>query len=347
MIMRSSPWHISAQEFPADGSAADQLEFLLGYAILAPSPHNTQPWRFRINSKDVEIFVDSQRALPVADPEGRELVMSCGAVLFNLRVAAEHFGHQYRIFIEPDPHNADLLARFQLDLHGEAESEHMLLFDAIARRRTCRHAFEEVPLPAELLEAWTQMAEQHNAWLHVITEESARLAMAELVAEGDRQQWANKAFREELSHWARTKPEASVDGFAMAQLGVNPLLALAGTSALRTFNLGDSQAKNDREIALHSPVLAVIGTAQDSVTDWLNAGQAMENIFLSACSEGMQASYLNQPIEQPELRGRLAQTIGRGGCPQALLRLGIGPEVPATPRRQVKQLLIAHQTVRE
>jgi nitroreductase len=339
------PWSISADEFPADGSASDQLEFLLGYAILAPSPHNTQPWLFRVNAKDVELFADSDRALPVADPNGRELVISGGAALFNLRVAAEHFGRTYHLELEPAPENADLLARFQLDLHAETPSEHLLLFDAIPRRRTCRHAFETTPIPEELLEAWSDAAARHGAWLRLVTEASARLDLAELIAAGARRQWADKRFRAELARWSRLKPHECEDGYPITALGVNSMLSFAGPSLVRTFNLGKSQANTDREIALHSPVLAILGTDGDDVRSWLDAGQAMENIFLIAAAEGLQTSYLNQPFEVPDLREQLAEMIGNPGYPQVLIRLGVGPEVPPTPRRPVKKLLVARLSV--
>jgi nitroreductase len=336
------PWQISADEFPADGSAADQLEFLLGYAILAPSPHNTQPWLFRLNAKDVEIFADPRRALNVADPEGRELAISCGALVFNLKVAVEHFGHQYQVKIEPDPGNPDLLVRFQLDLHGAADSEEVLLFNALTRRRTCRKAFRDQPVPQELVEAWTAAAARHGAWLAVAQEEPARLALAELVAGADRIQWSDKRFRAELANWSRSKPFERGDGFPATELGVNEWLAFAGPMLLRTFDRGGGQAATDREIALHSPVLAVLGTDADNARSWIDAGQALENVLLIASAEEVQASFLNQPIEVAEIRPRLAESIGRTGFPQVLIRLGYGPEAAPTPRRAVRRLLVPH-----
>jgi nitroreductase len=73
------PWNISADNFPTESFASDQLESLIGYAILAPSSHNSQPWLFRINAMDLELFADRRRALPVVDPQQRELTISCGA----------------------------------------------------------------------------------------------------------------------------------------------------------------------------------------------------------------------------------------------------------------------------
>lgn len=97
------PWKVSADDFPADGYASDQLEFLLAYAVLAPSNHNTQPWRFRVNASNVELLADRHRAIRAIDPYDRELTLSCGAALYNLRVAAEYFGHRYSVELLPTP----------------------------------------------------------------------------------------------------------------------------------------------------------------------------------------------------------------------------------------------------
>src|SRR5262245_59670541 len=81
------------RSFPARSGAAERLRFLLQWAVLAPSRHNTQPWKFEIEGDELRVYTDDSRCLPCADPDGRQLVMSCGAAMVNLRLAASHFGH--------------------------------------------------------------------------------------------------------------------------------------------------------------------------------------------------------------------------------------------------------------
>src|SRR4051794_22159466 len=88
-------------QFPYNGTAADKLHFLLRYAILAPSGHNTQPWKFRIHGGTLEMFADFSRAMRETDPENRELMISCGAALLNLRVGIRNFGFTAQIDICP------------------------------------------------------------------------------------------------------------------------------------------------------------------------------------------------------------------------------------------------------
>ncbi len=71
---------------------ADQVDYLLATAARAPSVHNTQPWRFRVGQYEIELFADQRRKLRV-DPAGREMLISCGAALFGLRLAVRSLGY--------------------------------------------------------------------------------------------------------------------------------------------------------------------------------------------------------------------------------------------------------------
>jgi nitroreductase len=338
------PWAIASSEFPEDGYASDQLEFLLGYAILAPSPHNSQPWLFRINVNDVEIHADRRRALRVVDPFDRELTISCGAALYNLRIATEYFGRSCAVDVLAQPEESSLLARLTLRLHAQTSSEDVLLFHAITRRRSHRAIFRPELVPGDVMVELAEAASREGAWLQVITADETRHHIGQLVAEADRMQWANPEFRRELSSWLRTDAEHHGDGIAVHDFGVKDWLSFAGPLWVRTFNRGNHEAALDADIAEHSPVLALLGTNEDHPRAWLEAGQAMESVLLHAQANGLSASSLNQPIEIPELRPRLADLFGREGNPQVLLRLGYGLEVPPTPRRSVRSLLLKHDT---
>ena len=338
-------WDIAVEDFPADGFAADQLEFLLGYAILAPSIHNTQPWLFRLHTTDVEVFADPRRSLPVVDPYGRQRTLSCGAALFNLRVAAEYFGHAYQLETFPDPAQPHLLARLHLGLRCETGSEDVLLFQAIPERRTNREPFSPEPLSPEVSQALEAAAEAEGAWLHLVRDDEGRNALADLVAEADLLQWSDKQFREELATWVRLNPEHQRDGIPLGELGVRNWLASMAPLLIRTFNRGAGQAAKDREIAQYSPALAVLGTAADTPAAWLAAGQALEHVLLRARGDDLSASFLNQPIEVSGLRDAVQAVTGREGFPQVLLRLGHGPAVIPTPRRSVREVLLRHQGI--
>ncbi len=335
------PWSIAPENFPADGFASDRLEALLGYAILAPSPHNSQPWLFRLNANDVEMYADRRRLLAAVDPFGRELHLACGAALLHLRVAAGYHGQGHTYDLLPDPTNPLFLARFILHLQEDTPSEDVFLFHAIRDRRTNREPFRPEVVPDEILDDLGEAAAKEGAWLVALADDTGRTAVADLVARADKVQWADPEFRKELAHWVRMDPEHQADGIPCRDLGIRDWMSFAGPALIRTFNRGHDHAARDADIALHSPVLAVLGTDDDDPLTWLRAGQALGRVLLAAQASGVSVSHLNQPIEVYSLRGELACLLGRdAGFPQILLRLGYGPVVKPTPRWSVHGKLL-------
>lgn len=278
-------------------------------------------------------MADRTRALPENDPDDRELTISCGAALFNLRVAAASAGIESKVSILPKLDDEDLLAVVHLDGGRSISGQISELYSEIPRRRTYRKRFEAKPVPEAVLVELMAAAEQEDAWLEVLSEEGIRRQAAGLISKGDAIQWADRAWRQELAAWMH--PRRQGDG-----LTVPGLVAPIAQAVVRTFDMGNGVGAKDSQLAEESPVLAVLGTRQDSQLDWLNAGQALERLLLSACGAGLQASYLNQPIQTPSLRPKLQHAIGSTGFPQILLRIGFPAEMlPAAPRRSLEAVI--------
>ncbi len=161
-------WRIDEADYPHAGAAEDRMRFLLGYAILAPSGHNTQPWLFRLSPDGVDLIADRTRCLPVVDPFDRALVISCGAALGHLRTAMRFFGHEPVIQLLPEPADPDLLARVIFGspvAPGDADVER---FRSITRRRTTRLRYPEEPLPQGLASRLKSDAEAEGCVLSII-----------------------------------------------------------------------------------------------------------------------------------------------------------------------------------
>lgn len=339
--LTANPRMVSEDDFPASGTPAEQLCFLLNYAVLAPSEYNTQPWLFKVSGRTAELYVDRSRRLPTVDPEDRELTISCGAALFNLRIALRQFGYTDKVEVLTRPDASNALVCVSLGSSREATEEDHRLFQAIRHRRTNRHAFNHQEVPAAVLTTLSELAEGEGTWFHVVRLEETRRILTNLIMIGDRLQWADKQFRRELAAWARAahsnESHDGLPGYAESKgsfaTSISPFL-------IRTFDMGDEEALKDHLLAAGSPVLAVLGTSNDTWHDWLAAGQAAEKLLLYACSEGIQGSFLNQPVELASLRSILRDLIGRGAFPQLVLRLGYGPTVPPTPRRSVSEVLL-------
>ena len=312
---------------------AERLRSLLNYAILAPSSHNTQPWRFQLADNTVALYADRTRALPANDPHDRELTISCGCALMNLRIVATHEGLGMDLEIRPDPDDEDLLVVISFTEGNTSPGTGAELFDSIEGRRTYRKRFEFREVPESILGTLSKAAAEEGAWLEIIASEQDRQKIAALVSEGDSMQWSNPSWRRELAAWMH--PRRRGDGLTVPGI-VLPIAQVV----VRTFDMGNGIGAKDKQLADESPVLAVLGTSGDGVEDWLVAGQALEKVLLKAHYSGLQASYLNQPVQVASLRPKLQNHLGLAGFPQILMRLGFPKEeLDAAPRRNLDEVI--------
>lgn len=343
--LTTDPRLIVESDFPAEAVPAEQWRFLINYALLAPSEYNTQPWLFRVQGDSVELFADPSRRLPVVDPEDRELLISCGAAFLNLRLALRYFGvHEamecaFFELEEPDQWLSHPLACLHFGMKQRPTPQDERLFSAIPRRHSNRSIYERRDVPETILNKLQQIAGREGTWLQIVQDASLRRAISDLIVAGDRRQWADKRFRHELADWVHPRKSGNVDGLPGSVRAKGSFHDMTSPFIVRTFDLWREEAARDRQLAAGAPVLAVLGTFSDSPCDWFTAGMAVERVLLEACAQGLQTSFVNQPIEVPALRTWLCQTLGRKDFPQVLIRIGYGEPVPSTPRRCVQDVL--------
>lgn len=314
--------------FPLDGTTAEKLRWALPYALQAPSSHNSQPWRFTLADDALELWADRTRALPVVDPHDRELTISCGAALLHLRVALRKAEEVPEVTLLPGGDD-DLLARIALTgRRDEPPLREKQDFWSIRKRRTNRGRFKPERVADELLAELVGLVQAEGASLTVVDDDGLRTELGRLIAEADRLQDADPSFRRELASWLHPARSQARDGMAASR-----------SPFVRRFDWGKGRAAKDEQLAVGSPVLAVLTTTDDRPADWLTAGQALARLLLRATTSDLAASFLNQPVEVPALRERLAALVG-GGTPQLVLRLGYPTSVPApTPRRDLADVL--------
>ena len=317
--------------FPSWAGPAERLRHLLGYAVQAPSRHNSQPWLFEIEGDELRLLVDWRRALKAADPAGREMVMACGAALENVRLGAAHHGHAVEVEALAGGRERDLVARIRLgDRRAPAEAEEQL-FAAIPRRRTAA-LFRAADVDEETIEAMAREAAAEGCTLRRLRPSHAQ-PVAELVVQSDAAQWSSARFRAELAAWSSGGARRQ-DGLVTPTVG-----APAGRLRRLLSSLGGARRELERRLAAETRALLVLTTRGDEPGDWLRAGRAMQRALLRGAADGLLASYLSQAVEVPAGRQRLRRTLFEPGYPQLLVRVGYGPMPRATPRRPVALVL--------
>ena len=309
------------------------LRECLQAAIAAASVHNTQPWRFRPRSDGIDVYADDGRRLQVIDPDGRQLLMSVGAALFNLRVAILAHGRAPIVRLLPTPEDPGLVADVTFGDPLAPSVSVRMLARAIPRRRTNRRAFSNAVPPAGVLAEIIQAAEAEGGRL-AFAEPGIREAVLCLVRLAEHREASDPGYLAELGAWTHWTQHRR-DGVPPQAHG--PWNA-SETVPIRDFGLVVPAAQRGTEDFESEPTIAMLYSRADSPRDWLVAGQALERVLLTATARGVATTLMTQPTEVMHLRDLLTDSCA-GLVPQALIRFGYGPPCAASPRRPVEEVL--------
>lgn len=315
-------------------------------AIRAPSIHNTQPWRWRIDEDagvdglrigGIDLFADRSRQLATADRTGRGSLVSCGAALFQAQLALAAAGWRSAVTRLPNPFNDDHLATILVTGQIPVTDDAVRLAAAARRRRTDRRPFTDRPVGEMIIDGLRVTAERHRAFLHQVNQREDRLVLAVAVGRADEAEAADPRYRAELARWSGRTDEAS-DGIPAT--AVPDLPGRRSDVALRPLP-GSLQVP--AAVDIERPRMFVIGTETDSPRDRLLAGEALAEVLLEITDCGLAASPYTQPLEVPGPSMLLRRILAGLGEPQIVLRVGWpgpGEEPPLTPRRPVADVLL-------
>jgi len=285
---------------PEIASISGISEFVAEAASHAPSIYNTSPWWFSTVGNNICVRADSERTVPIADPDGRQLTMSCGAVAFTSRVALRYLGLIPKASVLPDAEMANLIVSLSWgDEHKQTSTYERRLFDEIARRRTYRGGFVSDRLPHGLMSTLAEAAARESAVLRVMSDDDHRTALLAVVAASSRAFGLDNARVAERAKWV-----------------------LPGNS--QSDDRGWGARPEVESTAPGSPgVVAVLTTATDERADWVHAGQALQRVLLVAGTHGVSVAIDAQPLEYPQLRDFIGTELLTGDCPQMVLRFGV------------------------
>lgn len=312
-------------------------------ATRAPSIHNTQPWRFDVGPDWIELRSDPSRRLHVLDPDGRQMVLSCGAALVTARLSLEAAGLQVSTTLVPDPAKPDWLARLEVTASDAAPDAHVqALSAAVERRHTNRRTFTDEPLPEPIIATLRSAVESEGAWLHVVSGSDDHLVTAVLLQMADEAQKTDPEYHEELRHWTTSDPSRrdGVPTSAIPQVDTDRPQEIP----VRDFEAGATGALPALAPEGRRQTLVVVGTDADDRTAWLQAGQALQRLLLETTIGGLVASPFTQVTEVPKARQRLRAELRLIGHPQVMLRMGRAEDTGATPRRPVDEVIARHDT---
>jgi nitroreductase len=311
------------------------LSACLRAAAAAPSIHNTQPWLFRVTDAVVEVIADRSRRLTVIDPEGREMLVSVGAAVFNLRVALGAARYRTAVLRMPagDP---DIAARVTATgAAGRPSKAARALAAAIPGRHTNRRPFADRPVPFDTIEELRGAASAEGATLLKVGPE-LRDGILALTRTAENRMRSDPEYLRELAAWTNPSSVGRDDGLARHVLG--PRVKDA-TLPLRDLGIGLGLPAGLVDFE-PDPTLLVLYTDDDTPVDWIRAGEALERVWLKATVRGLAMTPMSQLTEIAALRDLLTG-FGTRHVPQTVMRIGhpLWPAL-ASPRRPMTDLVI-------
>jgi nitroreductase len=303
----------------------------VGAAILAPSLHNSQPWRFRRCGDEVWVLADPSRTPPIADARGWATRIACGAATYNLQLAFAVAGRPMSVHWRPDPGRPTAVAVLRPTAPRGPTAQQLRLFDAIPRRHSNRRPFHPRPVPVEARVALVAAASAEGAWIDLVVGAIPAAAVSEISHAANRVLHRNPDYVSELASWIHRGRAETAGGGADG----------AGLYELLPQRPVDDLVRRTGTTYVDEPLIAVLGTAGDTPRDQLHAGYALQRVLLTITDHNLASSLLSSPIEVPSAREQLRIALGRFGTPQMLLRIGYADPAAATPRRSVAEVIDA------
>ncbi len=304
----SSTWNVSESEFPANGSPREKLVFALKYAALAPNESGWQPWHFRMEDTCLELLAKHKPEQETVDPDGRELMIGCGAALQYLKLALKHFGCLGRIALFPDLGKPSLVARVHFGFCRERDEQEKLLFKAMNGSGTNPSPLEATPVTETMLTALSRATAGERSWLDFLQSETSRRHVLKITLS------AGLAANGSGPGFASNDRMADAWNMTVAPMAADP-----------------------------TATLAIVKTKTDDKHGWLEAGQTMAGTVLLAQALGLSWGFFDR-VRRREARAALRLGVGHKGFAQVVLRFGpftvndtpTRPAAPATAAAMIR-----------
>ncbi len=314
----SETWDINEQEFFALTSLPEKIRFLLRYAILAPSTHNSQPWLFHVTDQSCIVSYNPKLALPQADPLGRDLFISLGCAIENLCIAARYFNMFERIEYASGSDTTVAEIFFSPGTSAPNLQEEQL-FRAIRTRVNARGLFTSEPLSEEVL---AHAPRSPHATTHYVVDSKKILQLANLTKRGIRLAYTSTDFRKEMSAWMHSSFSSAREGLLGYSLKMPALLSLVIPTLVRYFDISPLLAMLNYKSFTSAPTVCVITASDNTRLSWLQTGHLAERLMLWFNAHGVNTSIFMASIEIGNFAQHVQEIIDTKETPQFLFCIG-------------------------
>ncbi len=349
---RSKPnykaWTISPADFPASGTTADQLFFLLNYAVLAPSSHNSQPWQFAVSDRIITIYRNPAIELPVADGDGRLLYIALGAALENIIVAGDYFGMRFTVRYFPAGESSKAVAELTLTEAMPADRAptlpvpHDHLIFSIPRRETNRAPYESSAISPDTL-AQILPSSTDEARIDVVSDSARRQELARIIMDWRVRLFDGADFRSEIARYKRHNLTSAPDGMPGFTMGFPLLLSLLASRVIRRTNvMRKIRGAEEKLLSDETPILLIFSARGRGHRQQLELGRLLMQTLLRAERAGFQTAVSASAHPDDPAAPQVKKFVPDGYQPYVLCRLGkTARRLGHSPRLQPAQAIVS------
>lgn len=328
----------------------NDIEKLISYAILAPSPRNNQPWKFLIENNKVHLFFDPTKALPSLDPNNRESYIALGAALENLLIAAKKFNYDFSIDYFPQGEtNKEEIAVVELKKRKDKKEIEYELFYFVEKRNTNRNPYTSEPVSQDIIDELTRIAINGNTNLYFIKDPIVKSLTAFMTMQATQKEYENGSIYRDLYSTLRfSELEARQKGDGLEVKGLVRRFITRYAyhwkilPRLNIFRISKVLSLSSKKLLEHTPIVGLLTSREVSHLEYIKGGQVWEQIALTACKYNLSTHPVSAPLELPEF-DTAVRTIFDVESKEGLLilfRLGYGPPAGRSPRRSVEQVIV-------
>jgi len=311
-------WEVNIDDFKKISDEEGKISFLINFAVLAPSSHNSQPWSFATGKDYVKIYKEETRRLPIGDANDRQLFISLGCAIENIITSADYFGYVTRVDYNCG-NNCVAIIHFTPKI-ASTKSDHLIF--SIPKRLVNRSKYQEKQVDQQFLD-FIKNQEDQNLKISVITDKGLINKLADVALSATAESMANPTFRKELSHYVISNTSNKKFGMPGFGIGFPTPISYLAPLMLGMFNMSKMSKKQDEPLLKKfTPYVVVISTKEDEQGDWIAVGRAFQKISLTATSRGISFAVWAAPIQIGEHYKDLQKILSINFRPQMFFRMG-------------------------
>ncbi len=327
-------WNIKGQLSLNSDKPEDILKLLAKYAILAPSGHNTQPWKIHIEDNTLLLYANTSRHLPYSGLKANEPLVSLGSFLGVLKLAAKGMGYEISVNYT---NSKDKIAR--VEVIGKTRRSDELL-EAIIHRVSNRNFYENKEVPESVIKNITA-AKPERVYFKVLSAHDDIDFIAIQTVDATKTIMGDAKFRLELSKWVRNNATRQYDGMPGFVQGIPTPPSLLAKHIIKRIDVSKDQSKKDFKRLKNTPCLLIMGVKENTNNALLDAGSFYSTVCVNAQKFKVATAGIGTAIIDPETTSNIVKKYALPGKPIAIIRLGYtNKNSKKTPRWPLEKVLI-------